>query len=195
LINLCNNILFTGVALTLHKLWHSHCTSCGTHTAQVVALTLHKLWHSHCTSCGTHTAQVVALTLHNSHCTGVTLTLTLHKSQLHYSGPEYSGLMQWWVCSSFMTTPSSADSNITKLAIALFYCCSLLHNNNMATNLQRFTNAFCRVWLFTSDIFGRWYSDTVTADNGKAHCFILCEKKQGWICSNAYASTRLKNPL
>ena len=31
---------------------------------------------------------------------------------------------------------SSADSNATKIASALFYCCSSLRNNNMATNLQ-----------------------------------------------------------
>jgi len=45
-------------------------------------------------------------------------------------------------CSSLRSTPSSADSNVTKLASALFYCCSLLGNNNMATNFQRFTSSY-----------------------------------------------------
>ena len=48
------------------------------------------------------------------------------------------------------------------------------------------------MWLLTSDIYGRWCGETVTAVNGKARCFILCEKKQGWICSSASASTSLK---
>jgi len=101
LINLCNNILFTGVALTLHKLWHSHCTSCGTHTAQVVALTLHKLWHSHCTSCGTHTAQVVALTLHklwHSHCTSCgthTAQLALYRCDTHTHTAQEPASLFW----------------------------------------------------------------------------------------------------
>ena len=51
------------------------------------------------------------------------------------------------------------------------------------------------MWLLTLDIFGRWCSETVPADNGKTRCFIQCEKKQGWICSNASASTSFKNPL
>jgi len=41
-------------------------------------------------------------------------------------------------------------------------------------------NAFFRMWLLTSDIFGRWCRETVIADHGKARCFILREKKQGW---------------
>jgi len=40
-----------------------------------------------------------------------------------------------------MSTLSSADSQVTKLASALLYCCSLLRNNNMATNLQRFISS------------------------------------------------------
>jgi len=32
--------------------------------------------------------------------------------------------------------------NVTKLGSALFCCCSLLRNNNMATNLQRFTSSY-----------------------------------------------------
>ena len=43
------------------------------------------------------------------------MALTLHKSQLHCSDA-----IQWWVWSSLMSTPSSADSNVTKLASTLF---------------------------------------------------------------------------
>ena len=92
------------------------------------------------------------------------------------------------------------QTHVAKLASALFCCCSLLHNNYMASNLQRFTarsivNTFLSMYLLTSDMFGRWCSTTVPADNGKTRCFIMCEKKQGWICSNASASKSLKNPL
>ena len=50
-----------------------------------------------------------------------------------------------------------------------------------------------RIWLLTSDMFGRWCSATVNVDNGKTRWVILCEKKQEWIHSNAAASTSLKN--
>jgi len=38
-------------------------------------------------------------------------------------------------------------------------------------------------------------SDTVTADNNKTRCFIICKSKQVRICGNASASTSLKIPL
>jgi len=41
-----------------------------------------------------------------------------------------------------MSTPSSIDSNVTKLASALFYCCPLLRNNTMEMNFQRFTSSY-----------------------------------------------------
>jgi len=89
---------------------------------------------------------------------------TRHKSQLHCSG-----VMQWWACSSLVSTPSSADSNVTKLASALFYCCSLLRNNKMATNLQRFTSSYdssCAFPHVTVDLRHLWqvmqrYSDSL----------------------------------
>jgi len=65
------------------------------------------------------------------------MKLTLHKSQVHCSS-----MMQWWACSSLRSTQTSANSNVTKLASTLFYCCSMLGNNNMATNLQRFTSRY-----------------------------------------------------
>jgi len=48
------------------------------------------------------------------------MALTLHKSQLHCSC-----VMQWWACSSLMSTLSPADSRCeTCDASALFYCIS-----------------------------------------------------------------------
>ena len=61
------------------------------------------------------------------------MKLTLHKSQLH----SYS-VMQWWACSSFMPL-LCLQRWVAKVASGLFYCWSLLRNNNIATNLQRFT--------------------------------------------------------
>jgi len=74
-------------------------------------------------------------------------------------------------------------------------CCVTITRQRAFKGLLQVTtvNAFFRIWLLTSDIFGRWCSETVNADNGKTRCFILCEKKQEWIYSNAAASTSLKN--
>jgi len=63
------------------------------------------------------------------------MALTLHKSQLHYSG-----VMQWWACSSLMTTPSSAESRC-QLASALFYCCPLLRWQWHGNESQRFNSS------------------------------------------------------
>jgi len=46
-----------------------------------------------------------------------------------------------------MSTLSPADSRCETWS-ALFYCCSLLLNNNMATNLQRFTSSYDRYCIF-----------------------------------------------
>jgi len=64
----------------------------------------------------------------------VCMTLTPHKSQVHYSG-----LMQLCVCSSIMSI-LFLQRQVAKLASVLFHRWSLLRNNNMATNLQRFTS-------------------------------------------------------
>jgi len=61
------------------------------------------------------------------------MKLTLHKSQVH----SYS-VMQWWACNSLMSPPLPAEAGCGT-ASGLPYCWSLLRNNNMATNLQRFT--------------------------------------------------------
>ena len=67
---------------------------------------------------------------------------------------------------------------VAKLASRLFYCWSLLCNNSMTTNLQRFTscNSSRRfVALLNADLAGnaarQWH-----ADSGKPRAFILCEK-------------------
>jgi len=75
------------------------------------------------------------------------MALTLYKSQVHYSG-----LMQWCVCSSIMSI-LILQRQVAKLASVLFHRWSLLRNNHMATNLQRFTSnngrrrfAACDCW-------------------------------------------------
>ena len=84
----------------------------------------------------------------------------------------------------FMTTPSSAEScYLTCVASALFYCCLFLRNN-MATNpkglLQvTIVTAYFRAWLLTSNIFSRWCSETVTADNGKAYVSYNVKSSRG----------------
>jgi len=44
------------------------------------------------------------------------MTLTLQKSQVHYSG-----VMQWWDCSSLMSAPWPAEKQVSKLESRLFY--------------------------------------------------------------------------
>jgi len=53
---------------------------------------------------------------------------------LHKIQLNYSGVMQWWASGSLIPTPFSYDS----------WCVFLM-------------------WLLTSDILGRWCSETVTA--------------------------------
>jgi len=72
------------------------------------------------------------------------MALTLHKSQLHCSG-----MMQWWACCSFMSTPSPADLRCETCDVsALFYCFSKLRNNNMATNLQNLISSYDNLMHF-----------------------------------------------
>jgi len=64
-----------------------------------------------------------------THCTRARLTILVFCSDelsIH-SGPLFFLLKQ-----------------VAKLANGLFYCWSVLRNNNMATNLQRFTSSNCR---------------------------------------------------
>jgi len=59
------------------------------------------------------------------------MKLTLHKSQVH----SYS-VMQWWACCSCFFC---LQRRVAKVTSGLFCCWSLLRNNTVATNLQRFT--------------------------------------------------------
>jgi len=70
-----------------------------------------------------------------------------------------------------------------ELASGLYHRWSLLCNNNMATNLQRFTSnngrrgGVFRMWLLNAS---GYCSETVTAASGKARNLILCEEKHEW---------------
>ena len=102
----------------------------------------------------------------------------------------------WWTCSSLL----SLQTHVAKLGAhcsAVALCCLTITWQRIFKGSLQVTivTAFFRMWLLTSNIFGRWYSETVNADNGKTRCFKLCEKKQEWICSNASVSTSLKNPI
>jgi len=105
------------------------------------------------------------------------MALTLHKSQLHYSG-----VMQWRACSSLMSTPSFALTlrNLRAHCSTVVLCCvTITWQRFFKGSLQvTIVSAFCRMWLLTSDIFGRWCSETVNADNGKTRCFVLCERSR-----------------
>jgi len=122
------------------------------------------------------------------------MALTLHKSQLHCSGDAVMSL-QFTHVHSFACTLTLRNLQAR---------CSTVAHGCVTITWQRIfkgwlpvtiINALFRMWLFTSDIFSRRCSEAVTADNGKACCFMLCENKKGWIWSNASASTSLKNPL
>jgi len=61
------------------------------------------------------------------------MTLTLHKSQVPCILLSCSGELAVHSCLFFFL-----QRQVAKLASGLFYCWSLVHNNNMAVNLQRF---------------------------------------------------------
>jgi len=86
---------------------------------------------------------------------------------------------------------------VAKLASGLFYCCSLLCHNNMATNLLRFTSCYdsgrfaaCNCW---TQIFWLVHATKQWLLIAVSHAFVYCGKKHEFICSSA--STSLKNPL
>ena len=88
---------------------------------------------------------------------------------------------------------------VAKLVSGLYCRWSLLRNNNMATNLQRFTSNYGRKEGVLPHVavehrhLGGHCSEAVTGDSGRARSFILCEEKHEWICSNF--STGLQNPF
>jgi len=76
------------------------------------------------------------------------MTPTEHKKQVHCPG-----VVQWWVCSSLMSSASPIYRQVAKLEYRLFHCWTLLRNNNMATNLHAFTSSYsirrfaaCECW-------------------------------------------------
>ena len=76
-------------------------------------------------------------------------------------------------------------------------CWSLLRNNNIAPNLNRFASGYCSRRVAVCDCRtsagNALRQCLLTDDSGKPFNFMLCEKKHEWICSNA--STSLKNQL
>jgi len=77
------------------------------------------------------------------------MTLTPQKRQVHCYG-----VMLWWACNSFMSPPLPAEADCERI----FYYWCLLHNNIMATNLQRFASwygsrRFACMWLFNVDLY------------------------------------------
>ena len=122
----------------------------------------------------------------NSHCTRVRFTVTL--SCINELAVHSCPLL-------------CLQRRVAKVASGLFCCWSLLRNNNMATNLQRFTsyygsrrfvrNGYMRLlnaYILAVNAAGQWH-----ANSGRPRAFILCEKKHEWIDSKV--STSLKNPL
>jgi len=123
------------------------------------------------------------------------MTLTLHKSQVHCLG-----VMHAVMSLHFTHVRSFSCRGRLRNWQADFYRWSLLHNNNMATNLQSFTSnngrrrfAACDVTALNADVL---------AGDAARHWLLISErhvvlygvkKNHGWICSNA--STSLKNLL
>jgi len=102
------------------------------------------------------------------------MTLTLHFSQV-----RYSGVMQRQASSSRMPTPLPAESQrqVAKLTSELFHCWSLLCIDSI---LQMFT---LRYGSRRVEMKHEWICSN----------FILCEKKYEWIYSKPWIS--LKNLL
>ena len=109
------------------------------------------------------------------------MTLTVHKSHVHCFG-----IMQWWACSS-LNPLLCLQRQIAKLVSALFYYWPLLRNNNMATNLQRFTSSCCSRVLPHVTVerrhLGR-YMQRVTAVDSISHV-LLCYVKRNHAANKA----------
>jgi len=83
----------------------------------------------------------------------IIMTLALHASQVHCFGVMYCYDMV--LCSDELADHSCPllclQRQVVKLASGLLYCRSLLRNNNMATNLHRFTSSNGRKCFATCD--------------------------------------------
>ena len=98
----------------------------------------------------------------------------------------------------FNHAPPLPTEAVANVASGLFYCWSLLRNNNMATNLQKFTlyydgRRFVAWDCWTHTSWQVMQRDSDHADSGKPRTFILCEMKHECVYSNA--SKSLKHPL
>ena len=107
----------------------------------------------------------------NSHCTRVRFTVIVS-------------------CSDELAVHSCPllclQRRVAKVASWLFFCWSLLRNNTMATDLQRFTLYYGNrrfvawdCWTYTSWQIMQRDSDMLS---DKPRTFILCEKKHEWVC-------------
>jgi len=101
------------------------------------------------------------------------MKLTLHKTQVHC----------YRLCSNELAVhscpPLCLQRWVAKVASRLFYCWSLLRNNNMATNLQNFT-LYCGsrryvpwdCWTYTSRQVVQRDSDTLIMVTQAHLCFV-----------------------
>jgi len=125
----------------------------------------------------------VFLPVWNSHCTRVRFTVTVSCSD----GLAVHSCL--FIC---------LQRQVVKVASGLFWCWSILRNNTVATNPQRFTIYYgsrrfviCCMRLLNVDILASNAARQLHAYSGKPRAFVLCEKKHEWGYSNA--STSLKN--
>jgi len=122
------------------------------------------------------------------------ITLYLPVWHSHCTRASFTGVMSLQFTQVYSFVCKRTLRNLRAHCSTVALCCvTITWQRIFIVSLKATVHAFFRMWLLTSDTFGRWCSETVTADNGKPRCFILCEKKHEWICGNA--STSLKNPL
>ena len=121
-------------------------------------------------------------------CLFACMTLMLHKV-------EEPGPLLWchvMMSLQFIYVPLLClQRKVAKLASDLFYYLSLLCNNKIATNLQRFTASSCGSRRFTAYTtgetrhLGRYNATRQWLLVASGPCsFILCEKRYEWICSD-----------
>jgi len=113
----------------------------------------------------------VFLPVWNSHCTRVRFTVTVS-------------------CSDGLAIHSCLfpclQRRLVKVASGLFCSWSLLRNNTVATNPQRFTLYYGSRWFVAWDCWTQtfWHAARQWhADSGKPCTFVLCEKKHEWVCT------------
>ena len=88
------------------------------------------------------------------------MKLTLHKSQVH----SYS-VMQWWACNS-LSLFLCLQRRVVKVASGLFCTWSLLRNNTVATNPQRFTLYYGSRWFVARDCCTQTSWQVMQRDSG-----------------------------